>query len=88
MGAHLGPPDELGPFLNQGLSRLVRRMGLAGKDELHRALGIGQQAKQSLRVVQQQVRPLVGREAARKAERQCVGIEQMLRSVNRLGRCA
>ena len=76
------------PFLNQGLPRLVRRMGLAGDDELHRALRIGQQAKQSLRVVQQQVRSLVGREAARKAQRQRVGIKEMLRLVNRLGRRA
>ena len=29
------------PFLDQGLARLVCRMGLAGHDELHRALGIG-----------------------------------------------
>ena len=40
------------------------------------------------RVVQQQVRSLVGREAARKAQCQCVGIKQMLRAVNRLGRRA
>ena len=63
-------------------------MGLAGNDELHRALGIGQQAQQPLGIVQQQVRSLVGREAAGKAQRQCVGIKQMLRSVNRLGRRA
>ena len=54
-------------------------MRLAGDDELHRALRIGQQAQQPLRIVQQQVRPLVGREAARKTQRQRVGIEQMLR---------
>ncbi len=41
MGAGLGPPDEMCPFLNQRLPRLVRRMGLAGDDELHRALRIG-----------------------------------------------
>ena len=75
MGAGLGLADELYPFLDQGLPRLVRRMGLAGDDELHRALRIGQQAQQSLRVVQQQVRSLVGGEAARKAQRQRVGIE-------------
>ena len=53
-------------------------MGLAGNDQLHRTPGIGQQAQQALRVVQQQVRPLVGREAAGEAQRQGVGIEQML----------
>ena len=70
MRARLGPPDEMHPFPNQGLSRLIRRMRLAGDDELHRSLRIAQQAKQSLGVVQQQVRSLVGREAARKAQRQ------------------
>ena len=39
---------KLNPFLNQRLSRLVRRMRLARDDELHRALRIGQQTKQSL----------------------------------------
>src|SRR5208337_66565 len=33
--------DEAYPLLNQGLPSLIRRMGLAGKDELHRSLGIG-----------------------------------------------
>ena len=79
---------KLYPFLDQGLPRLVRRMGLAGDDELHRALRIGQKTQQALRIVQQQVRSLVGREAARKTQCQRVGIEQMLRPVNRLGRRA
>ena len=42
MGADLGLPDEMNPFLDQRLPRLVRRMRLAGDDELHRALRIGQ----------------------------------------------
>ena len=41
MRAGLGPPDEMRPFLNQGLPRLVCRMGLARKDELHRTLRMG-----------------------------------------------
>ena len=41
MRTDLGPANELDPFLDQGLSRQVRRMGLARNDELHRALGIG-----------------------------------------------
>ena len=41
MGTNLGPANELYPFLNQGLSRQVCRMGLARNDELHRALRIG-----------------------------------------------
>ena len=39
---------KLYPFLDQGLPGQVRRMGLAGDDELHRALRIGQQTKQPL----------------------------------------
>ena len=88
MGAGLGLADELDPFLNQGLPCLVRRMGLARDDELHRALRIGQQAQQPLRIVQQQIRSLVGREAARKTQCQGIGIEEMLRPVHRLGRRA
>ena len=74
------------PFLNQFLPRLVCRMILTGDDELRRALRIGQQTKQSLRVVQKQVRSLVGREAACKAQRQSVGMEKMLCTVKLLGR--
>ena len=70
MRACLRLPDEANPFLDQRLPGFVRRMGLAGDDELHRALRIGQQAKQSLGIMQQQVRPLVGGEAPGKAERQ------------------
>ena len=88
VGADFRPADELYPFMDQGLSRPVLRMGLAGDDELHRALRIGQQTQQSLRIVQQQVRPLVGRKAPRKAQCQRVGIKQMFRLVNRLGRRA
>jgi len=61
------------PIPNQGLSSLVRRMRLTGDDELHWALRIGQQAKQALWVVQEQVWSLVGREAASKAQRQGIG---------------
>ena len=42
MTANLGPPDELCPLLDEGLAGLVRRMGLAGEDELHGALRLGQ----------------------------------------------
>ena len=42
MAARFGPPDEMRPFLNHGLPRLVSRMGFAGNDELHRAPSIRQ----------------------------------------------
>ena len=40
MRTGLGLANELYPFLDQGLSRRVRGMGLAGKDELHWSLRI------------------------------------------------
>jgi hypothetical protein len=66
MGAGLGPPDEMRPFLNQSLPCLVSRMGLASKDELplvanwstNKAVALGREATGSV---------FVGREAARKA---------------------
>ena len=42
MRACLRLSNELNPFLDQGLPRLVRRMRLSGDDELHRTLGIAQ----------------------------------------------
>jgi hypothetical protein len=57
---------------------------LAGDDELHGTLGIGQQAQQPLGVVQQEVRPLVGRETAGKAQGQRLRIENVERFGDRL----
>jgi len=51
-------------------------------------LRIGQQAKQSLRIVQQQVRSLVDREATCETERQRVGVKLKFRTFNRIGRRA
>ena len=79
MRTRLGPADELHPLLDQGLPGLVSRMGLAGDDELHRTLRIGQQPQQPLRIVQQQVRSLVGGKTTGEAQGQGVGIEQMPR---------
>ncbi len=88
MRTHLGLPDETDPFLYQRLARLVGRMRLAGDDQLHGALRIAQQAQQALRVVQQQVRPFVGREATREPQGHRVGIEQMPRGLGRFVRVA
>ncbi len=38
MGTCLRLPNEMNPFLDQGLTRLVRRMRFPGDDELHRTL--------------------------------------------------
>ena len=53
----------------------VGRVGLAGDHDLHRALVRRQDAAQALLVAEQQVGALVGREAAREADGQRVGIE-------------
>ena len=73
-------------FVRVTLPGLVSGMGFPGHNELHRALRIGQEAKQSLRVLQQQVWSFVGCETARKAQRQSIEVKQMLRTGNCLGR--
>ena len=50
-------------------------MRLARENQLHRPLRIGEQPNQPIRIVQQQVGPLVGREAPRESQRQRVVIE-------------
>ena len=49
---------------------------------------IRQETQQALGIVQQQVGPLISRKAAREAERQGVGIEQVLRTCRLFGRSA
>ena len=68
MRACIRLPDELDPLLNQCLPSLVRWMRFPGDDQLYRAFGIAQYAKQPLPIVQQQVWSLVGGEAPGKAQ--------------------
>ncbi len=67
--------DEVDPIMDQGLPRLVLRVGLAGDDKLYRTTGDGQESQQSLRVVEKQVRSLVGRKPTREAEGQGLWVE-------------
>ena len=83
--ANLGALDEPVPFLNQGLARLVGRMSLAREDQLHWTLGVGQKAYEPRRILEQQVRPLISRKAARKSEGQCAGPEGVLCSLDLVG---
>ena len=62
------PANEVAPALDQLFSGFVLWMRLAGQDQLHGALPIGQDADEPVGIAQQQIRPLVGREAAGKAE--------------------
>ena len=70
---------EAHPLLHQSLPGVVLGVRLAGDDELHRALGVGQDAQQPLGVVQQETRALIGGEAAREAQGQRLGVEHLLR---------
>jgi hypothetical protein len=77
MAPRLGGADELDPLPNQCLAGLIGRMRLAGDDDLYRPLGIGQQAQQTRRIVQQKVRSLVRREAPRETDGQDIRIEHV-----------
>src|SRR5215467_5760274 len=72
---HFWPAYELNPLLDHCLSRFVGGMRLAGDDELHGELRIGEYLGQAIWVVEQERWTLVGCKAAREAQRQRVGIE-------------
>ena len=61
-------------------------MGFAGKDQLDRPHGVVQQPGEPLRVLKQEVRPLITGEAPRKAKGQRVGIEDARGLGNDFGR--
>ena len=75
--AKRGSKPQVGDLLDQLLARLVGRMGLAGEDELHRALGVVDHRRQAVQVGEDQVGPLVGGEAAGEADGEHVGIEDV-----------
>ena len=79
----VGVAHHLGDLLQHALAGLVVRMGLAGKEELHGALGIVDHGGQPLDVGQQQVGALVGGEAAGEADGQRVGRESLAQALNR-----
>ena len=77
MRTDLGLANEMDPLLDQRLSRRVRGMGLARQDELYRTLRIGQSAA-VVRIVQQQVRSLVGGERRAKLSVNTLGSKRCL----------
>ena len=85
MPTRLRVADKLNPLADERLPRLIRRMRLARHDELHGALGIGEDLQQPLRVVQQQVRPFVRCEPAREGDCQHIGIEHLARDFRLAG---
>ena len=66
----LRPARELEDPLQEALALLVGRVGLAGEDELDRPERVRQDPAEPLGIGEDQVRPLVGREPAGKADRQ------------------
>ncbi len=74
--------------LDVALALVVARMGLAGEDELHRALRVLHEAHHVVEAVEDQRGALVGGEAAREADGQRVGIEQRVEGDEVLMRAA
>ncbi len=65
-------------LLDQALAVAVVRMRLAGHEQLHGPLGVVQDPREPLALVQQQRQSLVGRHPAREAERECVRVEHVV----------
>ena len=66
----------------------VGGMRLAGDDDLHRPVRRRQQARQAVLVAEQEVGALVGGEAAREADGECLGIEPAANLAQPVGRLA
>ncbi len=77
--------DELHPLPDQCLPGRIGRVGLAGYDQLHRAVRIRQQPQQSRGVAQQQVGPFVGGESPRESQGEHLRVEQLPRRVSDFG---
>ena len=75
MLTNLRPLDEVIPLSDECLSSLVMGMRLAGENQLHGTFWIAKQSNQSFRIVQQKIRSLISRKAARKSYRQDMFIE-------------
>jgi len=63
---------------DQFLAGIIARVGLASKDDLDGAFRIVEDARQPLRVAQDQGCPFVGRKATRKADGKGLGIEDLV----------
>ena len=75
MTLDIGTLNELDPGFHHRLTCAVLRMSLAGDNQLNGTFGVGQNANEPLRVMQEQIWALVCGEPAGKAQRQGVGIE-------------
>ena len=71
--------DEVLPLFDQHLPRHVLRMSFAGEDQLNRALGIGEKANQSLRIMQEKIGTLVRGKAPRESHREHILVKNAAR---------
>ena len=74
---YFGTPGELHPLTDHFLPRLVSGMGLAGDQELDRALGVSQEANQALRIVQQQSGTFVSGKPPGETQGQSLGVQNL-----------
>src|ERR1017187_7018970 len=64
--------------LDVALAVIIARMRFAGEDELYRPVLVPREVHDVVQLLEDQRRSLVGRKAARKADRQRVGIKQVI----------
>ncbi len=76
--AQLGCSGQLDDSPDEALAVLVGRMSLAGEDDLDRTIGVGEDRLEPRYVVEEQRRPLVGGEAAGKADGEPLGMHHVL----------
>ena len=88
LSAEFGVAHHLGDLLQHQLSRLVMGMGLAGKEELHRTLGIVDHGRQSLDIGEDQVGSFVGGKAPSEADGQGIRREYFAQPMQGLVRFA
>ena len=85
---HLRTAGKAGDGLHQGLAHLVLGVGLARHHQLHRPVGVVEEADEALRVGEEQVGAFVFGEAAGETEGEDVGVEDLGEGVDALRRFA
>ena len=79
--AERGIAHQLGDLLQNALARLIEGMGLAGKYELNRTIGIVDHGGEPLHVAKNQIRALVGCKPASETDGEGVGAEHALEAL-------
>ena len=85
--ADLRTVDEMHPFLNQRLPIFICRVCLACDNELNGLLRMGEDPKQSLGIMKQQVGSLVRGKSTSKSKGKDIRIKEMFRLIHHLYGC-